>query len=109
ATLEELDENDLMRVLVEPKDSISKQYQKILEMENVKLKFTDGALRAVSRLAVNRKAGARGLRAILENTMLDIMYDIPSRSDVKEVIINEDVVKKGETPILLFESKTETA
>jgi ATP-dependent Clp protease ATP-binding subunit ClpX len=109
ATLEELDENDLMRVLVEPKDSISKQYQKILEMENVKLKFTDGALRAVSRLAVNRKAGARGLRAILENTMLDIMYDIPSRSDVKEVIINEDIVKKGETPILLFESKTETA
>ena len=109
ATLEELDEHDLMRVLVEPKDSISKQYQKILEMENVKLKFTDGALRAVSRLAVNRKAGARGLRAILENTMLDIMYDIPSRSDVKEVIINEDVVKKGETPILLFETKTETA
>jgi len=109
ATLEELDENDLMRVLVEPKDSISKQYQKILELENVKLKFTDGALRAVSRLAVNRKAGARGLRAILENTMLDIMYDIPSRSDVKEVIINEDVVKKGEKPILLFESKTETA
>ncbi|MGE5844433.1 MAG: ATP-dependent Clp protease ATP-binding subunit ClpX [Syntrophaceae bacterium] len=109
ATLEELDENDLMRVLVEPKDSISKQYQKILELENVKLKFTDGALRAVSRLAVNRKAGARGLRAILENTMLDIMYDIPSRSDVKEVVINEDVVKKGEKPILLFESKTETA
>ena len=109
ATLEELDENDLMRVLVEPKDSISKQYQKILELENVKLKFTDGALRAVSRLAVNRKAGARGLRAILENTMLDIMYDIPSRSDVKEVIINEDVVRKGEKPILLFESKTETA
>ncbi|MCU0553581.1 MAG: ATP-dependent Clp protease ATP-binding subunit ClpX [Syntrophales bacterium] len=109
ATLEELDENDLMRVLVEPKDSISKQYQKILELENVKLKFTDGALRAVSRLAVNRKAGARGLRAILENTMLDIMYDIPSRNDVKEVIINEDVVKKGEKPILLFESKTETA
>ncbi|HEX7504409.1 MAG TPA: ATP-dependent Clp protease ATP-binding subunit ClpX [Syntrophales bacterium] len=109
ATLGELDENDLMRVLVEPKDSISKQYQKILELENVKLKFTDGALRAVSRLAVNRKAGARGLRAILENTMLDIMYDIPSRDDVKEVIINEDVVKKGEKPILLFESKTETA
>ena len=109
ATLEELDENDLVRVLVEPKDSISKQYQKILELENVKLKFTDGALRAVSRLAVNRKAGARGLRAILENTMLDIMYDIPSRDDVKEVIINEDVVKKGEKPILLFESKTETA
>ncbi len=109
ATLEELDENDLMRVLVEPKDSISKQYQKILELENVKLKFTDGALRAVSRLAVNRKAGARGLRAILENTMLDIMYDIPSRRDVKEVVINEDVVKKGEKPILLFESKTETA
>jgi len=78
-------------------------------MENVKLKFTDGAVRAIARLAVERKSGARGLRAILENTMLDIMYDIPSRTDVKECIINEDVVVSRGKPILLFESKSETA
>lgn len=109
STLDELDEESLMRVLVEPKDSIIKQYQKIFEMENVKLKFTDGAVRAIARLAVERKSGARGLRAILENTMLDIMYDIPSRTDVKECIINEDVVVSRGKPILLFESKSETA
>ena len=109
STLDELDEESLMRVLVEPKDSIVKQYQKIFEMENVKLKLTDGAVRAIARLAVERKSGARGLRAILENTMLDIMYDIPSRTDVKECIINEDVVISRGKPILLFESKSETA
>lgn len=109
STLDELDEEGLMRVLVEPRDSIIRQYQKIFELENVKLKFTDGSLRAVAKLAVQRKSGARGLRAILENTMLDIMYDIPSRDDVKECIINEDVVKSKENPILLFESKSETA
>jgi len=109
STLDELDEESLMRVLVEPKDSIVKQYQKIFEMENVKLKLTDGAIRAIARLAVERKSGARGLRAILENTMLDIMYDIPSRTDVKECIINEDVVISRGKPILLFESKSETA
>ncbi len=109
STLDELDEESLMRVLVEPKDSIVKQYQKIFEMENVKLKLTDGAVRAIARLAVERKSGARGLRAILENTMLDIMYDIPSRTDVKECVINEDVVVSKGKPILLFESKSETA
>ncbi len=109
STLDELDEESLMRVLVEPKDSIVKQYQKIFEMENVKLKLTDGAVRAIARLAVERKSGARGLRAILENTMLDIMYDIPSRTDVKECVINEDVVISKGKPILLFESKSETA
>ncbi|MCX5832940.1 MAG: ATP-dependent Clp protease ATP-binding subunit ClpX [Deltaproteobacteria bacterium] len=109
STLGELDEESLMRVLVEPKDSIVKQYQKIFEMENVKLKLTDGAVRAIARLAVERKSGARGLRAILENTMLDIMYDIPSRTDVKECVINEDVVISKGKPILLFESKSETA
>ncbi len=109
STLDELDEESLMRVLVEPKDSIVKQYQKIFEMENVKLKLTDGAIRAIARLAVERRSGARGLRAILENTMLDIMYDIPSRTDVKECVINEDVVISKGKPILLFESKSETA
>lgn len=109
ATLDELDENDMVRILVEPKDAIIKQYQKLFEMENVKLKFTDGALRAIAKLAVERKTGARGLRSILENVMLDLMYELPSRRDLKECIISEEVVLNGESPILIFESKTETA
>ncbi len=109
ATLNELDEQDMVRILEEPKDAIIKQYKKLFELETVMLKFTDGALRAVAQLAVKRKSGARGLRAILENTMLDIMYDIPSRRDVRECVISEEVVRHGEPPILLFEAKTESA
>jgi ATP-dependent Clp protease ATP-binding subunit ClpX len=108
-TLNELDQDDLVKILVEPKDSIIKQYKKLFEMENVKLKFTDGALKAIAKLSAERKSGARGLRSILENTMLDIMYDIPSRTDVRECIISEEVVLNGEQPILLFETKSETA
>ena len=109
ATLDELSEDDLVRILVEPKNAIIKQYKKAFELENVKLKFADGAMRAIARLSLDRKSGARGLRAILENIMLDIMYDIPSRNDVKECVISEDVVMKKEHPILLFEQKTESA
>jgi len=109
ATLNELDKEDLIRILVEPKDAIIKQYQKMFELENVRLKFTDGALRAIAKLSFERKSGARGLRSILENTMLDIMYDIPSRRDVRECVINEDVVLNKEKPIFIFEKKTETA
>ncbi|MDO9528895.1 MAG: ATP-dependent Clp protease ATP-binding subunit ClpX [Syntrophales bacterium] len=109
ATLDELDEDGLVKILVEPKDSLVMQYGKMFEFENVKLKFTDDALRAIAKLSVERKSGARGLRAIMENTMLDVMYDIPSRSDVKECIINEDVVMNRENPILLFETESEIA
>ncbi|ABC77415.1 ATP-dependent Clp protease ATP-binding subunit ClpX [Syntrophus aciditrophicus] len=109
APLSELDEDDLVKILVDPKDSIVKQYTKAFELENVKLRFTDSALRAVAKLAVDRKSGARGLRAILENAMLDIMYDIPSRQDVRECVINEDVVLNRAQPILLFEKQSETA
>jgi len=109
ATLNELTEDDLIKILVEPKDAIIKQYTKLFELENVRLKFTDGALRAIAKLSADRKAGARGLRAILENTMLEIMYDIPSRPDVRECVINEDVVMNKEHPILLFEKQSETA
>jgi ATP-dependent Clp protease ATP-binding subunit ClpX len=109
ATLNELDQEDLIRILIEPKDAIIKQYKKMFELENVRLKFTDGALRAIAKLSVERKSGARGLRAILENTMLDIMYDIPSRQDVRECVINEDVVSNKEKPIFIFEKITETA
>ena len=79
---------------MEPKDSIIKQYKKLFELENVNLKFTDGALRAVAKLSMERKSGARGLRSILENTMLEIMYDIPSQRDIKECVISEEVVSK---------------
>jgi ATP-dependent Clp protease ATP-binding subunit ClpX len=109
ATLDELDKDGLVKILVEPKDSLVKQYGKMFELENVKLKFTDDALRAVAKLAVERKSGARGLRAIMENTMLDVMYDIPSRSGIKECVINEDVVMNKEKPILLLEKESETA
>jgi ATP-dependent Clp protease ATP-binding subunit ClpX len=103
ATLEELDEAALVRILTEPKNSLVKQYQKLLAMDNVRLRFTEGALRAVARMAVLRKAGARGLRAILENVMLDVMFDIPSDKSITECLINEDVIRKNEKPVLIFE------
>lgn len=109
ASLDELSPEDMIRILVEPKDAIVKQYQKLFELEGVKLKFTEGALRAIAALSVERKSGARGLRAILENTMLDIMYELPSTPDVKECVISEEVVMNKEKPILLFEKKAETA
>ena len=96
-TLEELDEKALVRILTEPKNALTQQYQKLLSFDNVKLKFTDGALHAVARKAYAQKTGARGLRAIMEEVMLDIMYDVPSQTEIKEVVITEDVIlKKGE-------------
>jgi len=109
ATLDELDESTLIRILVEPKDAIIKQYKKLFALENVVLKFTDGALRAVSKLSMERKSGARGLRSILENTMLEVMYDVPSETDIKECVISEEVVLKKEKPILIYETKSESA
>jgi ATP-dependent Clp protease ATP-binding subunit ClpX len=109
ATLDELDEDGLVRILVEPKDSLVKQYEKMFELEDVKLKFTGNALKSIAELSVERKSGARGLRAIMENTMLDVMYDIPSRNGIKECLINEDVVMNKEKPILVLESESETA
>jgi len=109
ATLNELNEDDMVRILVEPKDAIIKQYKKLFELIKVKLVFTDEALKAIAKLSVERKSGARGLRSILENTMLDIMYELPSRNDVRECVITDEVVLRGEQPILLFEQKSETA
>ncbi len=103
ATLEELDEEALVQILKEPKNALVKQYQKLFEMEKVKLKFTDGALVAIASQALKRKTGARGLRSILENSMLDVMYDIPSQDRVKEVVINEDVVLRKAKPIVLYD------
>ena len=103
ASLEELDEEALIEILKEPKNALIKQYQKLFEMEKVDLKFTDGALVAIAKEALKRKTGARGLRSILENSMLDIMYDIPSQDRIKEVVINEDVIYKNANPIVLYD------
>ncbi|MDX2480537.1 MAG: ATP-dependent Clp protease ATP-binding subunit ClpX [Desulfuromusa sp.] len=103
ATLAELDEAALIQILHEPKNALVKQYQRLFEMENVHLRFTDGALVAIAKEALTRKTGARGLRSILENSMLDVMYDIPSQDRVKEVVLNEDVITKGTKPIILYD------
>jgi ATP-dependent Clp protease ATP-binding subunit ClpX len=109
ATLCELDEEAMVQILKEPKNALVKQYQKLFEMEHVKLKFTDGSLVAIAREALKRKTGARGLRSILENAMLDVMYDIPSQSLVKEVVIHEDVIYNREKPIIVYEGVAESA
>lgn len=105
ATLDELKVEDLVRILVEPKNSIVKQYQKLFEIEGVELKFTEGALRAIAEEANNRKTGARALRSIIEEVMLEVMYEIPSLKDVRECIVTEEVVLKKERPILIFNNK----
>ena len=108
-TLEELDEASLVKILVEPKNALIKQYQKLLSFDNVRLKFTDNALTAIAKKAVQRKSGARGLRAILEEIMLDVMYEIPSQRDIRECLITEDTVVKKEKPILIYEKQAESA
>ena len=107
--LYDLVDEDLVKILSEPRNSMVKQYKKMFEIEDVKLTFTDDALKAIAKLSVGRKSGARGLQAIMEDTMLDIMYDIPSRNDIRECLINEDVVLKKEKPIMVFESVSEAA
>ncbi len=109
ATLEDLDEEALVRILTEPRNALIKQYQRLFEMEGVELKFTDGALRAIAAEAIKRKTGARGLRAILEEMMLDVMYDLPSRDNIRECIISEDVVARRKDPILVYENEAEWA
>lgn len=107
-TLNELSLEALVRILTEPKNALVKQYQKLFELENVELKFTEEVLKTIAQDALKRKSGARGLRAILESVMLDIMYDIPSSPDVRECIINQEVVAKGESPLLLYANQQAT-
>ena len=109
ATLDELSAGSLVRILTEPKNALIKQYKKLFEIEGVNLRLTDSALSAIADEALKRKSGARGLRAILESCMLDIMYDIPSKEDVKECVIGEEVVLKKEEPILLYEPSKKQA
>ncbi len=103
ATLQDLDEDALVKILVEPKNSVIKQYQKLLEFDNVKLTFSDSALREIARKSIERKTGARGLRAIVESIMTDIMFEVPSKSNIREIIINEEVVKNNSQPIFIYE------
>jgi ATP-dependent Clp protease ATP-binding subunit ClpX len=109
ATLHELNEQALVDILTKPRNALVKQFAKLFEMDGVKLKFTENALTAVAREALKRNAGARGLRAILENAMLDIMYEVPSRSGIKEVAVNEEVVMRGEKPLIVYEKEAELA
>jgi ATP-dependent Clp protease ATP-binding subunit ClpX len=105
ATLHELNEEALVDILTKPKNALVKQYQKLFEMDGVKLKFANGALHAVARQALKRNAGARGLRAIMEKSMLDIMYDVPSQADIREVVVSEEVIASGETPLIVYEKE----
>jgi len=109
ATLDELSEESLIRILKEPKNALVKQFKKLFEFEGVNLRFTDSALASVAKEAMKRKAGARGLRAVLEKCMTDIMYEIPSIENVKECVIGEEVILNNETPILLYEQEKKLA
>ena len=106
ATLEDLDEDALVTILTKPKNALVKQYQKLFEMENTKLEFRDTALRALAKKAITLKTGARGLRSIIENILMDTMFELPSEPDIAEVVINEDVVLKGSKPLLVHEKKS---
>ena len=108
-TLNELDEPALIDILTKPRNALIKQYEKLFDMENVKLKFTEPALSAVAKEALKRKSGARGLRAILENLMLDVMFELPGQDNIRECIISEEVVTKGERPMLVYENEAESA
>jgi ATP-dependent Clp protease ATP-binding subunit ClpX len=109
ATLYELNEDALVDILTKPKNSLVKQYQRLFEMDDVRLKFTKPALRSVAKKAIERESGARGLRAILEDAMLDIMYEVPSKKGVKEVVVSDDVVEKKDPPVMVYMDEAEPA
>ena len=111
ATLGELNQSALVQILTEPKNALVRQYQRLFEMEKVRLEFTPGALEAVATEAIRRKSGARGLRSILESVMLDIMYDVPSKENAREIHIDEDVIFRRKTPLVVYDSekKADTA
>ena len=109
ATLNELDEDSLVEILKKPKNALVKQYERLMEMEKVDITFTEGALKAVAGEAINRKSGARGLRSIMEQVMLDLMYEIPSKNNVREVVISEEVIKNQDDPIVVYENEADVA
>jgi len=109
ATLEELDEDALVQILTEPKNALTKQYEKLFEMEGCEIEFRDDALRSVARKAMERKTGARGLRTILEQVLLDTMYDLPSLENVRKVVIDENVIIGGSKPYMIFDAPEQIA
>lgn len=108
-SLTELGEDDLMRILQEPKNALIKQYKKMFELEDIELRFTTNALKSVAAKAIKLETGARGLRSVMESIMLDIMYTIPSMKDVQECVINKAVIEEGKEPLILFKPKVKTA
>ena len=105
ATLNELDEEALVQILTEPKNSLTKQYHKLFELENVAIEFRDDALQAIAKKAMERKTGARGLRSIIENVLLDTMFDLPSVDNVSKVVVDENVINGENSPILIYEEQ----
>jgi ATP-dependent Clp protease ATP-binding subunit ClpX len=105
ATLEDLDEAALIDILTRPRNALVKQYQKLFDMEGVQLRFTEAALVAIAREAIKRKTGARGLRAIVEELMLDVMYDLPGKTGVRECVVTDEVVARKKDPILVYENE----
>ena len=109
ATLTELDEAALVQILTEPKNALTKQYQKLFEMEGCELEFREDALRSVAKKAMERKTGARGLRSILEHVLLDTMYDLPSIDNLEKVVIDDSVIDADGSPILIYEGSDQLA
>jgi len=105
ATLEELSEEALVDILTTPKNSLVKQFSKLFEMDGVKLRFTTDGLKAIASRAIERESGARGLRAILEEAMLEVMYEVPSKEGIKEVVVNEDSILRGQNPLIVYEEE----
>ncbi|MCL4167491.1 UNVERIFIED_CONTAM: hypothetical protein GTU68_031623 [Idotea baltica] len=109
ATLEDLDEDALVTILSEPKNALIKQYQRLFELEDAKLTFTDDALLAIAKRAIERKTGARGLRSILEDILLDTMFELPALENVDEVVVNEDAVGRTAKPLIIYGEAKEKA
>jgi ATP-dependent Clp protease ATP-binding subunit ClpX len=108
ATLDDLDKEMLVQILKEPRNALTKQYQRLLELDGVELRFTEEALDTVAVEALDKKTGARGLRGILESAMLDVMYEVPSEDGVEEVVVNEQAIQKKESPLIVMSKDIES-
>lgn len=107
ATMRELEEEDLIRILKEPKNALTKQYERLFEFEGIRLRFTEGAMVAIAQKALKRKSGARGLRSVMEEAMLDVMYELPSKKNVQECVISEQVINDGDYPVILYSNEAD--
>lgn len=107
--VDDLDEDDLVRILTEPKNALTRQYQKLFELDNVTLRFTSDALKCIAHKAIERKTGARGLRNVMESVMLDIMYQLPSMKDVRECVINDAVIDGRAEPLYMYDTADRVA